>query len=494
MVDKRCPLARGKVMGGTSTINGLVYSRGNRKDFDHWEQLGNPGWAYKDVLPLFRKSENSMIDGDPGYHGEDGYWHVEYHTPSHPELLAFLNATEELGYPVLDYNGRRQLGASRSQLNNVNGTRDSLAIAFIRPARSRPNIKLQMGAFVTKLLVHERTKKTYGVEFTLNNQVFHAKIRKEVIVSAGTIMSPAILMHSGIGPKRHLRSLGIHVIKDLEVGSELRDHPTFYGAFFQTNYTEPVRSLENLVVQYLERRGPLSIALNSQGVGFFQKQQPHDEDGVPDFELEFIPSNTTNNFLNRSFHYTEEAYNALLAKVDSRTTMNVYVIALHPHSVGSLRLRSKSPFEYPLIDTNYLSDKDNHDIETIYQGLQFLIKLVTQTKAFAPFNVTLIEPDVPGCRKYERRSRDYWFCIIRYYTMDVYHPISTCRMGPKSDKGAVVDATLKVHGIHNLRVADCSVIPRTTSGHTSAPAVMIGEKVSDLIKTQYLPNYQPTCA
>lgn len=492
MEGRRCPLARGKVMGGTSTINGLVYCRGNKKDYDRWEELGNPGWAYKDVLPLFKKSENSMIDGDHGYHGEGGYWNVEYHVPTHPELIAFLNASEELGYPTVDYNGRNQLGAARAQLSNIHGRRDSLAKAFIRPALNRPNLHIQMGAFVTRVLINDRVrgKKAYGVEFSLNNHLYRARISKEVIVSGGTFGSPVILMNSGVGPKRHLRSLGIPVVKNLPVGEKLLDHPTFYGAFFQTNYTEPVLPLENLIEQYLEARGPLSIALNSQGVGFYKKECSELDKSVPDFELEVIPSNSTNSYTRKSFRFNDEAYNALFSRVDPRTSINVYVILLHPKSAGNLKLSSNSPYEYPLIDTNYLSDPKGADIAGLYEGLQFLIKLMTETQAFKPFNVTLIEPDLPECRKFQRLSKEYWYCTIRYYTMDVYHPIATCRMGPDPKKGAVVDHKLRVHGVEKLRVADDSIIPETTSGHTSAPAVMIGEKVSELIKKEYLPKYK----
>ncbi|KAF2895782.1 hypothetical protein ILUMI_10384 [Ignelater luminosus] len=490
MINNSCAVPRGRVLGGSSTINGLVYCRGNKEDFNGWAALGNKGWSYEDVLPYFIKSENSQINGDLGFHGKGGYWNVEYHRPMSKQLHNFIEAHRILyNYTSTDYNGRVQLGMFYSQLNNIHGKRDSTAKAFLRSANNRKNLKISTNSYVTKVLIDSKTKAAYGVQFAKNGRLYIARAKQEVIISGGAINSPQILMLSGVGPEKHLKEMGIPVIQDLPVGRSLQDHATYYGLYVHTNLTEPVQSFDDNIRQYLNDYGPLSIALNSQGVGFHQSNLTKIT-GYPDIEFEFIPSNSTSPFLQRSLKVRDDVYNALWSRVNEQTDFNVYLIVLHTRSVGNVTLASKNPYQYPLIDPGYLSDPEGRDINVMYQALQIFERLL-QTEPMRQLNASIIYPEFSECVGLEKGSQEYWYCCFRLLTAHLYHPIGTCKMGPDSKQGAVVDYKLKVHGISKLRVADASIIPFPPSGHTSAPSVMIGEKVSDMIKQDYGKPTQP---
>lgn len=277
MINFTCPMARGRGVGGSTLINGLVYARGSSIDFDRWaDEVQDHRWAYNEVLPYFQRTENFIHrDQDaPVFrpdHGSGGLLDVEYHLPRSPQLNAFLKANEELGHTVADYNAGTGLGASPAQINTRNGRTSDVGTAFILPARQRSNLRIMTNSYVTEILIDEQ-KNAQGVIFSHDNRYFRVNADKEVIVSAGTFQTPQLLMLSGIGPKRHLESLGIPVIQDLEVGSTLRDHATYYGLNFGTNYTEPILPLEDYVGEFLAGFGPLAAPGNNQGVGFYESQ------------------------------------------------------------------------------------------------------------------------------------------------------------------------------------------------------------------------------
>lgn len=277
MVNFTCPMGRGRGVGGTSLINGLVYSRGSSMDFDRWaDEVQDPRWAYKEVLPYFQRTENYIHrDADaPAFypaHGAGGLLDVDYHLPRSPHLNAFLQANQELGYSVSDYNAGTGLGASPAQINTRNGRTLDAGTAFILPALHRVNLKVMTNSYVTKILINDH-KDARGVIFSHDNKYFRARVSKEVIVSAGAFQTPQLLMLSGIGPIEHLESLNIPVIQDLEVGSTLRDHAAYYGINFGTNYTEPVLPLEEYVSEFLAGFGPFTSPGNNQGVAFYESQ------------------------------------------------------------------------------------------------------------------------------------------------------------------------------------------------------------------------------
>lgn len=490
MVGNRCPLPRGKGIGGSTLINGLVYSRGSPIDYDKWAAIGNPGWSYEDVLPYFKKSENFNhrdVQAPVDYlvHGEDGYLHVEYHLPRSPQLDAFIQANQEIGVPNADYNSFTGLGASAAQINTLNGRRFDGGKAFVHPILHRKNVHVMTQSYVMRVLFKNH-KEVGGVLFAHNGRLYRARARKEVILSAGTYQSAQLLMLSGIGPKHHLESVGIPVIADLRVGKFL-DHPTFYGLNFGTNYTEPTRPLAEYVKEYLKGFGPLAAPGNNQGVAFYESSYTKGT-GLPDIELMMIPSNATTDLSQRSFNLDDETYQVVWGRNNPSNTFILYVICLHGISEGTIKLKNKNPFEYPQIDTNFLSDPHNKDINTLYEGVQIGLELAS-TNAFQKIGTTLQGGPLKQCSQYRYPSKSYWYCALRQMTMDIYHPVGSCRMGPDPRKGAVVDANCRVHGIKNLRVVDGSVMPFTISGHPNAPIVMIAEKVSDLIKTDYLDDF-----
>ncbi|KAK5638245.1 hypothetical protein RI129_012540 [Pyrocoelia pectoralis] len=470
-----CPFPRGKSLGGSTAINALGYARGNELDYDKWSEE-NPGWSYQDVLPYFIKSENSHIDdGDEGYHGYGGYLNVEHHVPTSKKVYTFLQANEELGKPIIDYNGYNQLGASRSQFNTIHGRRQSSSKAFLAPdVRSRRNLKISTHSYVTKILINDTTKTAYAVQFSHNNIQYVAKIKKEIVLSAGVVGSPTILMHSGIGPKQHLKELNIPIVKDLEVGEHMHDHLTFYSIQFTSSIFDPVYTLRESITQYLNGFGPLTTAVNTQGIAFFQLSTRNTT--VPDLEVLFIPTVPAN-----TSGYVHVGERMWRRSYDTQVSQIILVL-LHPKTRGRIFLNSNDSFVYPLIDSKCLSDEGNEDVESIYRGIEKVMELF-DTEAFRGINATLL-PD-PRCTDRTFRSRAYWMCLIRLTALNAYHGGGTCQMGPHPSMGAVVDNKLKVYGIKNLRVADTSIIPVTLSGHMSAPAMMVGERVSDFIKKDH---------
>ncbi|RZC35994.1 glucose dehydrogenase [FAD, quinone]-like, partial [Asbolus verrucosus] len=470
MANKECAYPRGKGIGGSTLINGLVYSRGNKRDFDKWSELGNPGWSYNEVLPYFKISENFMktdrnVVVDYEYHGTGGDLNVEYHIPRHPLLNLWLKANKEQGYEVVDYNGRKQIGAAVAQLNTKEGKRDHAGNAFINSIKNRSNLKIATESYVTKILIFENNKTVSGVKFSHKGQTYIAKTKKEVILSAGAIASPQILMLSGIGPAKHLDDVGIKVIENLEVGSVLRDHATFYGLQFDSNYTKTIKPLKQYIKEYFKGYGSLTYPHNDDGIGFYQTKFEKYPD-YPDLEIQMI---IIDEFLNTLQNRLASAKEHSWQHLDMTRSFALYIIGLHAKSTGTIRLKNSK----------------NVDIDTLYEGIKFALSLV-ETQAFKQINTTLVKQVLPSCQDKPYLSKSYWYCVLRYFTSNLYHPLGTCPMGPDRNKGAVVDSRTKVYGIRNLRVADASIFPFTFSGHPNAPCVMIGEKVSDLIKLQYL--------
>ncbi|EFA01987.2 Glucose dehydrogenase [FAD, quinone]-like Protein [Tribolium castaneum] len=458
MKNRQCLEPRGKAIGGSSTINAIMYVRGNPEDYNEWVRLGNPGWSYEEVLPYFLKSENSQVEGDPGFHGKGGLWNIQYSLPPSELFSNFLQANKELGLEAVDYNGYRQFGASKAQTNIKHGKRQSTGTAFLKYARQRRNLNVITNALVTEIVIDKKNKSAEGVMFIKDNQKFRANANLEVIVSAGAFNSPQLLMLSGIGPKEHLEELGIDLIEDLPVGQNLLEHPMFSGLAFRTNFTVTAES-------------PLSSSV--EAVGFMPGPGT-----VPPIEYIFLPQTGTPSAFDM-FNFNQELENSYLAKINSSTDFNIFVVLLHQKSKGQIRLKSKNPTDFPEIDLNLFEEQE--DVDTFIDGINFVIKL-TETQAFRDVNATLI--DIPICQEYEKYSRDFWECAIRHMSMTLYHPCGTTAMGPNGTT-AVVDNQLRVHGIEKLRVVDAGVMPSTVSGHLNAPTVMIAEKISDVIKATY---------
>lgn len=402
--------------------------------------------------------------------------------PPHVHIDAYVKAAIELGYNATDFNSPNQIGVSPSQLTTDKGRRDDTGSAFVKPVLNRRNLKVIPNSYVIKIEIDKTKNLATKVVFINNGTEFVANAKKEIILSAGVFGTPQLLMLSGIGPKEHLTKLKIPVIQNLQVGSVLRDHTTYFGLVFSTNVTLTKKTLREDIKDYLNGVGEFTSFGPIDALGFF-KTNLEPIANYPDVELLMLSLNPNGSYSRRLFGWEESIFNSVWG-VPRSNGFQMNVINLHQKSIGSVRLKTASPYDYPLIDSNFLSDKDNHDIDVIYEGIQLTLKLV-QTEAFKRIDTKLVANIIPPCKRFRPWSKKYWYCTIRYLTNNLYHPMGSCPMGPDPIKGAVVNHNLQVYGIENLRVADASVFPLTISGHNNAACIVIGEKLSDIIKHKY---------
>jgi len=454
--NRRVFWPRGKVLGGSSSINGMVYIRGQAEDFDHWRQLGNTGWSFEDVLPYFRRSEH-QARGANAFHGTGGPLCVS-DVAKHPICEAFVAATTELGFPRNDdFNGASQDGVGYHQTTTRNGKRCSTAVGYLRPAMQRANLRVMTEALTEKIVFEGR--RATGVTFLQNGRAITAHAAREVILCGGAVNSPQLLMLSGIGPQEQLTDFGIPVVHHLPgVGKSLQDH---YSAPIKLRCKLPItvndvmlsnaRKLKAGLEYYMLHRGPLSMI--SSPAALFARTRP--ELASPDVKISISPfsADRPQDGLHRFSGFTSIAYQ------------------LRPESRGEIKLKSPDPSNAPAVYPNYLATES--DQRTIVAGL----KLIRQILATPQMQALIVAEFQPGpAVESDAELLDY----ARNRGGTVYHPTSTCKMG--TDPMAVVDAELRVHGIEGLRVADASVMPTVVSGNTNAATIMIGEKVADMVR------------
>ena len=488
----RCNWPRGKVLGGSSVLNYMLYVRGNRRDYDTWATMGNTGWSFADVLPYFIKSEdnrNPYVANDTKFHGTGGYQTVQeapYHTPL---STAFVEAAVEMGYENRDVNGESQSGFMIPQGTIRRSRRCSTAKAFLRPVRHRSNLHISMRSQVLKVLI-DSNKNAYGVQFQKNGRIYQVKASKEVILSAGAIGSPQILMLSGVGPADHLNSLGIPVMADLHVGDNLQDHIS--GRFMVNLINSTVSYVETRFINmaagykwYVDHDGPFTALSGTEGLGWVKTKYADPKDDWPDMQLQFIAGSVVSDggiTLRVNDGVSDELWNNYYKPIAYRDSWSAIPIVLRPYSKGYIRLRSTDPLDKPYIYANYF--KDERDLRVMIEGIKIALAL-GKTDAFQRFGSKFYDKPFPGCENYTLWTDDYWGCCARHYSTTLYHQAGTCKMGPSSDVEAVVDPRLRVYGIKNLRVADASIMPFVVSGNTNAPCIMIGEKASDMIKQDW---------
>jgi choline dehydrogenase len=448
---------RGKVLGGSSSINGLVYIRGQAEDFDHWRQLGNAGWSFADVLPYFKRAEDRIGGGDD-LHGSGGPLAVSDMPTYDPISKAFIKSAIDLGFPPNDdFNGRVQEGAGYYHLTTRNGRRCSTAVGYLRPAMKRPNLLVITHALSERVLL-DGTRAT-GVTFRQAGVSRTVTVRREVIVCGGALNSPQLLLLSGIGPGAHLTSLGIAVQHDLPgVGQSMQDH---YQARVVLQCRFPItvndimmskaRMLKTGLEYLLARKGPLTIA--AAQAGLFARTRP--ELATPDLQLATVI-------------FSADRPAEGLHKFSG---FSVVAYQLRPESRGVLQLKSPDPTVPPAMHPNYLATET--DRRTIIDGLK-LIRRLLATQDMQHF---ISSEYIPGEAV---QSDDEFLDYARQYGGTVFHPTSTCKMG--NDPMAVVDAELRVHGLQGLRVVDASIMPGVVSGNTNAATIMIAEKAVDLIR------------
>ncbi|XP_060521993.1 glucose dehydrogenase [FAD, quinone]-like isoform X2 [Cylas formicarius] len=482
----QCSWARGKVMGGSSTINYLIYIRGHPKDYDEWEELGNHGWSYQDVLPYFIKAEKNKNPEkiEKYYHGFDGYQVVEYFPYQDKVTLSLVEAYQELGLEYVDQNADRTLGTMLLQHTTKNGERMSTNKAYIRPIRKeRENLTVQTRAHVVRILIDPKTKTAYGVEYSSKNKLYRALARKEVILSAGSLNSPIILMLSGVGPGDHLKQHGIEVIKDLAVGYNLHDHTTIDGVVIALNNhssTSATFEQQKQDIFYFKehQRGPLASTGPLQANAFVQTKYEHSFER-PDIQYSVDSTNVDDFFTDPILTAQTKVtplpyYNGIMVRP----------ILMNPESRGVVRLNDTDPiFGTPLIHPNTFFKEI--DLRRIVEGIKQWLNMLS-THAMQKVGAALVSTPLPACAHIKFGTDEYWACVAMSYTTTIFHPVGTCKMGPHEDPHAVVDPELKVHGIKHLRVIDGSIMPKIVRGNTNAPIIMIGEKGSDMIKKTWL--------
>ncbi len=448
---------RGRVLGGTSSINGMLYVRGNPADYDGWAQMGCRGWSYEDVLPYFRKSED-YASGDPQYRGKGGPLRVEDYRTILPLTHRFVEAAQQAGFELTgDYNGAVQEGVGYSQMTRKGRFRGSTAQTFLAEARRRKNLRVITKAVATCLGFDGR--RCTGVAFHQNGRIDRVSAAREVILCGGTVNSPHLLQISGIGPAAHLQSIGVPVVLDLPgVGANLSDHfaaRVSHRVTGEVSINQLARGLS--LVREIGRfaaagRGALTFGVTSAMV-FCRSREGLDS---PDLQLLFTPGS-----------YDPRGY----GRLETEPGMTIAVCAVRPDSRGTIMARSGDPLERPAIRPNYLSAAS--DLRVLLSGIAHARRIFA-APALAPHSAAEIMPGAGA------QSEEALGDFVHQAGMNLHHPVGTCRMG--EDPMAVVDSRLRVRGIGGLRVVDASVMPTVTTGNTNAPSIMIGEKGAAMVR------------
>lgn len=451
MRNRRLYWPRGKVLGGSSSINAMIYIRGNRLDYETWADLGNVGWRYEEVLPTFKKSERRE-QGGADFHGVDGLLNVAPQRSPNPMSEMFVEAGIGMGYPRNDdFNGASQTGVGLYEVTQKNGVRHSTAAAFLTPILTRPSLKVETSAHVTRILFEGN--RAVGVEYVQQGQTKQVRADREVLLCGGAINSPQLLMLSGIGAAYELAHHGIEVLMDLPgVGKNLQDHLICGVLFYASKKISLMNAtrLDHVARFLVRRRGSLTSNV-AEGGGFvtLDPQAP-----APDIQFHFAPVIFDNHGLQPP---TEHGY-------------SVGVTLIAPKSTGYLKLRSADPFAAPVIQPNYLTEEA--DMQTLENGM-LLAREIGNHRAF---DGVRRDEYLPGK---SLTSREAMRETVRNKAQTLYHPVGTCKMG--QDVLAVVDANLRVRGVEGLRVVDASVMPTITRGNTNAPTIMIAEKAAEMI-------------
>jgi choline dehydrogenase len=460
---------RGKVLGGTSTINGMIYVRGNKHDYDRWAQMGLPGWSYDDVLPAFRKSEGH-IQREDDFHNQQGELTICRARSDNPLHDVFVKAGVAAGLPFNDdFNGETQEGVGRFDFTIRDGKRWSTSFAFLRPVMHRPNLTVVTGAHSEKILI--QGERATGIEARVGSQTIRYMAKREVILSAGVVNSPQLLLLSGIGPKDELAELGIVSNVDLPgVGKNLQDH---VDCVMSWECTKPITLHNDLrfdkiswaVVQGMLFGKGMATTFPYEAGAFLKTRS---DLAAPDIQLHFMPATEASAGMHIPNPFAKKQ------PVEANHGFTLRVGPMNPESRGEITLRSANPADPPKILANYL--KSGFDLETMIRGIRMTRDIMRQ-EPLAAYRGNELEPGIDCASDADLTT---W---LRAKAMTTFHPVGTCKMG--TDAMAVVDARLRVHGVAGLRVADASIMPIISTGNTNAPTIMIGEKLAEFIQEDY---------
>ncbi|CAH0579138.1 unnamed protein product [Chrysodeixis includens] len=479
---------RGKILGGSSNLNAMIYVQGNDEDYKNWYDAGNKEWSVEEVRRCFRKAEsfqdmkaleNPVISN---HYGHNGPLIINTFNSTYGYSKKVLCAWDEMGIRnVEDLNEANVMGSGIMRATAADGIRQSHNRAYLNPVVTRKNLKIMKNSFVTKILIKNLSKTAYGVEVRRKTRKYRLLAGKEVIISAGAINSPQLLMLSGIGPREHLRAKGISVVVDSPmVGQNLQDHILLPIPIYGDEPGEKsVADQQFAVIQYLyNRTGSLAENRVANVLAFYSENK---NATYPDFQshLHIIWKNDSNlrNLLGNIYNYKDQVVNPIV-KMNQKHAIYMHAFnLLHPHSKGNISLVSNDPYDYPIIHNNYFSDP--RDLESAVTGIKMLTKVVNTTY-FRSVRAFLGRMEWPACNVYELDSREYWKCVSVNMSVTVYHPVGTCMMGPDPTT-SVVSSRLKVHGVNSLRVIDASIMPNITSGNTNGPVTAIGERGAELV-------------
>ncbi|XP_053677608.1 alcohol dehydrogenase [acceptor]-like [Anopheles nili] len=491
--ERKCSWTHGRGVGGSSIINNIIFTRGNRRDFDNWARAGMEGWSWDEVLPYYKKIERANIKGfdDNGAHGKQGRVSVE-DCPFRSEVSkAFVASAQEAGYPYLDYNAGGDLGVSFLQALSKDGHRVTGGNSYLKDIKDRPNLHISTRSWATEVLFNEDKTEARGVRFTKNKRYHTVRARRELILSAGAFETPKLLMNSGVGPAAHLKEHGIPLVQDLPVGRRVYEHGGLFGPIFIVqNVSHAERNLLSLeqvvtldeILRFRNGTGPLTTNSIESLLYVKSPVASNPDPGMPDVEV--MQSFTSLSF--DSSYGTRVAYNlpdALVRDyfdplVGTRNFMFLPML-LKTHTVGRVELKSRNPFHHPVFQYQYF--EDDRDVEALLYSIKEVLR-IAQAGPLQRMGIEQYTRPVPGCEHLTFNSDDYWRCHVRVLTTTFQHQVATCRMGPPGDPDAVVDPRLRVRGIGRLRVVDVGIIPEPPSAHTNAMSYLIGEKAADMIK------------
>jgi choline dehydrogenase len=451
--NRRMSWPRGKTLGGSSSINAMVYIRGHASDYDHWRQLGNDGWAFRDVLPYFKRAQNQER-GASDMHGAGGPLNVANQISPAPINNAFLEACKQAGHKqTADFNGPDQEGVGFYQVTQKDGKRCSTAVAYLRPAIARGNVTVLTEATTARVVIE--TGRAVGVTYIKGGKETTVRASREVLLSGGAVNSPQLLMLSGVGPAEHLNKMGVSVVADVPgVGSNLQDHldaATLYHCKTRDTY-DTANKLMTLAKYLVATTGPGTSCIAESG-GFLSTRPGLT---APDLQLHFIPAFVIDHGRTKL----------------KQNGFTLHMCQLRPESRGTIRLKSTDPLAHPAIDANYLAEP--RDLDVLVEATRMAREIFAQS-AFDVYRGNELEP---GKSITAKADVEAW---VRNRAETIYHPVGTCKMGPASDANAVVDGELRVRGVEGLRVIDASVMPTLIGGNTNAPTIMIAERAADMI-------------